>query len=705
MVSSELKRTEIIELAYDSPDLEPFYDLYRSIFSVPEESETLENIRKYLRYKTTDFYGKNNYHVLIAKESKIIGFLIGDYYANSSFGIIEFLGVHREFRGRGVSNLLLEKFEVLVEEDAKKCGNDLKGFMIEVEDPLKTSDRNNSLPFWNSHGYRLVSIDYVQPSLSEGKPPARNLLLLVRNLCGDSYIETKTLLSLLEDYFRYAMGKDNPRGTDEFTRIEKEASSSQYLNLRKVGSVLFGGVSVHYFLTLDLGMLSEDSNVLQEKLLEMLSSRKDELNAIKYGLSVGSRDQEPREVAPPLFARYLQNEINFSNSYLRRRFITRFAQNAWEENVTVCFEAVPGRKYDAVMTTLYSYNSMGTLTVEIVLRFAGLVFPELLMEIVERSNVRISDRSVESVTKEKLVEVLKLMNEEGMARELDPSRHIYPLIISTFHEGNLDAQTLYGILSGDTSYDAVSKQEVDRSLGSSLEREDLSIVDSISVYYQFNAAFVASRGEDFIFNDVEEITGYTVPELISKWEKYGKGSDAKEIVMYNVEAEYATEIELLRNQFSILLGIIDRYTDKMISYRLLQEQRKLLAEEEKIERRMIEINLIDVEHFTSLKTALQAAQRQMGILELKERATQLRTTLYRETGTLFELSQARKSNILNLLVAILIVSSSLVAVADSLQRSFLSIYIEIVSIVAALLLLVLYLIPVGANSGDKADRK
>ncbi|MGC8645899.1 MAG: GNAT family N-acetyltransferase, partial [Thermoplasmata archaeon] len=94
-----------------------------------------ENIRKYLQYKISDFYGRNNYHVLIAKESKLLGFIIGDYYANSSFGVIEFLGVREESRGKGISKLLLNEFEMLIRADAKNCGEELKGIMIEVEDP------------------------------------------------------------------------------------------------------------------------------------------------------------------------------------------------------------------------------------------------------------------------------------------------------------------------------------------------------------------------------------------------------------------------------------------------------------------------------------------------------------------------------------------------------------------------------------------
>ncbi|MGC8516151.1 MAG: GNAT family N-acetyltransferase [Thermoplasmata archaeon] len=707
MLDSEMAKIQVSELTYDSSDLGSFYELYSSIFNIPEESETLENIRKYLFYKTTNFYGKNNYHVIIARESKIVGFLIGDYYENSSFGIIEFIGVDKEFRGRGLSKLLLRAFEISVEEDAKNSGNKLNGFMIEVEDPQRTGDNDNSLPFWDHNGYRLVCVDYIQPPLSEGKLPAQNLLLLVKDLSGNSYIKAGIFLSLLSDYFRYAMGKEHPEEIDEFIRIKNEISLLSYVNLRKVGPALFGGVAVHYFLTVDVGTLVADLHRFQDELVSALYSRKQELSVAEYGFSIKSGRITDGEIAPFILARYLQNNINFSSSYSSRRFVVRFTFHSWEqEDVTVGFEAVPGRKYCASMSISCSYNSMGVLGIEIILRFQGLIFPELMMEMVERINLRINEHSVESIAKGKLEGILELLGKEGTEiRDYDVSRQIYPLVIATSYKGNLDTRTLYGILNGDTSYDFVSRQEVEKAVGSNLEREDLSIVDSISVYYQFNSAFVASKTEESIFNNIEEITGYTVPELILRWRDAKTSYDANKIVLHSAEAEYVTEIELLRNQFSILLGIVDKYTDKAISYRLLQEQRTLIADEEKIERRMIEINLIDVEHFTSLKSALQNAQRQMGILELKERATQLRNTLYRETSSFFDLSQARKSNILNFLVAILIISSSLVALADSLQHPYMSIYIEIISTVSALVLLVLYLIPIRTSTGGKTGRK
>lgn len=65
-----METIEIEEIDENYAYINDFYTLYENLFPVKEEAETLENILKYLRLKKTDFYGKNNYHVLLLKINK-----------------------------------------------------------------------------------------------------------------------------------------------------------------------------------------------------------------------------------------------------------------------------------------------------------------------------------------------------------------------------------------------------------------------------------------------------------------------------------------------------------------------------------------------------------------------------------------------------------------------------------------------------------
>ncbi|MEM4090005.1 MAG: hypothetical protein QXQ46_04525 [Thermoplasmatales archaeon] len=579
--------------------------------------------------------------------------------------------------------------------------------MIEVEDPLAIPERKNSLPFWANLDFRLICVDYTQPSLSEGKEPSRNLLLLVKNLNGSSYLDVSSFLSLLKDYFRYAMGKKNPDDINEFKRIRDAVISEPYLTLRRISPFLFDGVTLYYFLTLDVDMLANDPQEFRNELISFLQSGKERLNFINYGALDGYNRLHSTSASPFIFAMYLQNSVNFSTSYLNRRSVIRFSRQQWEnEKVVVTFNSIPGREYRVSLSTYYVYNSIGVLSVELAFPFQGLILPELIIELVERSRLKINGVSVDSFMKSKLEYILKYFDADSVRLgTYDISRQMYPLIVSSSYVGTMDSKTLYGIFNGDPSYELVSKHEIEEATGPTVESENISIVGAALTYYKFNSSLVIFKSEESMFNSVEEITGYTLPDLIAKWKGAGFNLEVRDMIRNSVEAEYVTEIELLRAQFSILLWITDRYTDKAISYKLTKEQTRLTEEEEKIERRMVEINLIDVEHFTSLKIALQSAQRQMGIIELKERATQLRNTLYRETSTFFELTQARKSNILNFLVAILIIGTSLVAVINSLGYSHISLYIEVVSMVSAFVLLVLYAIPMRPRNVGRISRK
>lgn len=319
MINSQESKIQIVELNYDSHELESFFEIYRNIFHLSGK-DNIEKIKKYLLYKTTGFYGHDNYHIIIAKETDIVGFIIGYYYHSSSFGIIESIGVDEGTRGKSISRILLTEFEILAKNDAINSTNLLNGLMVEVEDPQKTESSNNSLPFWDHCSYKLVCINYSKPSNLDAKLHAQNDLLLIKNLDGRSYIDVRIFLSLLKDHFIYATGNNNPEELEEFIKIRDQVSSYPYITLRKVGPALFKGVSVHYIITLDMGMFTKNLSKFEECLFPDMDSKEKELIAIKYGSSIQPDKEIEKKTKPLIFARYIQNKLNFSFAMDSREF-------------------------------------------------------------------------------------------------------------------------------------------------------------------------------------------------------------------------------------------------------------------------------------------------------------------------------------------------------------------------------------------------
>ncbi len=224
---------EFVEIEQRFDLFEDFYILYRELFPDEDESETRENIRKYLELKNSGFYGNNEYYVylyLIAGE--ICGFLIGDYYENPRTAFIEFIGVKPSKRGTGLGKKLVKKFEGLLLQ--KHQG--IKGIFIEVE-KIETSSKYTSIPFWGAMGFKRVKMEYVQPPLSEGKHEAANLMLAFKGTENASCISTTLVLNSLKHYFTYAMNIQLPGEQKAFQKVSKALKDKEFIDLETIRPV------------------------------------------------------------------------------------------------------------------------------------------------------------------------------------------------------------------------------------------------------------------------------------------------------------------------------------------------------------------------------------------------------------------------------------------------------------------------------------
>jgi GNAT superfamily N-acetyltransferase len=217
---------EITDSSDDLALLRRFYaDLYIHEFPDANERESVENMERYLRLKADNWYDSNNYHILLYLDgdAPIAGAII-DYLAEPNVGIIEFLVVSSTLRRAGLGRQALHWIERILNDDSRSAGHAGCDYLLaEMNDPFKLSCISDSMdPFeralvWHRWGFKKLRFPYVQPALSPGTQPVRNLLLMCKaGPTGDANTIPSTMLrDAVYGYARWAMRIDDPTGNAE----------------------------------------------------------------------------------------------------------------------------------------------------------------------------------------------------------------------------------------------------------------------------------------------------------------------------------------------------------------------------------------------------------------------------------------------------------------------------------------------------------
>ncbi|MFP3284710.1 MAG: GNAT family N-acetyltransferase [Nitrososphaeria archaeon] len=653
----------------DAVVLRDLYPLYRAIFPSDEEAETLENLERYLALKSTDYYGDNDYHVIIARiGGKIVGFAIGDYYSEPSVGVIEFLGVDDSFRGRGLGSLLEGEFVRRASADASALGKDLRGIFVEVEDP-EAVGKWGSVPFWSRRGYMFVPIRYVQPPLSPGKRRAENLRLMFRPIPESTSMGYDVLLGFLRSYFRYAMSIEDPERAVEYRLVEEQVSGPA-LTLEDPGSALIRGFSMRFFFVVDLYGARRATAGLGGALLRYLGGRS--IPYVRYG---GRRRIVSGDVPLELLLRERRDLINLRGSYLRHRSIIRFGPI---DSFSVSVVRGDGRYLplgDAVV--LGTYKSINTMTLEVVIRGNGPLLVPTAIRAESPGNLRVDGERLESRVRARMSEILgSIIGTAGSrkGRIRLPAVEHYPLLIVESMEGEPSPRDIYGMANADGSYYAASDSELSRYFCGRPGRceraewiSDLSVVDGILAMYEPRAGLVAGRSSAVFIDAFEEI--YGIP-LQSVRELH----DLRD-AMAAVEAEYSSEVEILREQFAVLSSI----HESLVSWRppgpdggsVEEEYAKLTEREARFRRRMMELNALDVGIYESLREILRSAQARMGVDELRSTVDEASSALGRELDLRYRLSEDRRLLSVQFLLTVLtVVQTALAGITISVALGY-----------------------------------
>jgi GNAT superfamily N-acetyltransferase len=214
--------------------------MYASIYSsefLADERESLENMERYLELREEGWYGRNNYHILVAtaEDGRPVAAAILDYLEEANAGMLEFLVVARRERGRGLGKWLLDASEAVLERDAReKTGRSLDWIAGEMEDPflvppipLSEAEPGQLDPVararvWSRWGYRRLRFPYIQPALSSEQNAVENLLLIGKLQRSDYLtqgVPSSVVKSVLHGYMRWAMRIENPEDQTEYRRM------------------------------------------------------------------------------------------------------------------------------------------------------------------------------------------------------------------------------------------------------------------------------------------------------------------------------------------------------------------------------------------------------------------------------------------------------------------------------------------------------
>ncbi|MEU7142164.1 GNAT family N-acetyltransferase [Nocardia sp. NPDC046473] len=214
----------------DTALLRRFYDdCYVPEFPDADERESLQNIEDYLQRKADGWYGKNNYHVVVATDENgaPLGGSISDYLDKPNAGVLEYILVRPELRGSGLGHRLLQHTEHLLHTDGVRNHGQLDWIVGEMDDPYRTPVTADSFdPFarariWHHWKYRRLDFRYIQPALSPNQSPVENLLLMA-NTCSPRYgatVPSKDVQLLVAEYLRWAMRIPEPTDNHEYREM------------------------------------------------------------------------------------------------------------------------------------------------------------------------------------------------------------------------------------------------------------------------------------------------------------------------------------------------------------------------------------------------------------------------------------------------------------------------------------------------------
>jgi GNAT superfamily N-acetyltransferase len=180
---------------------------------------------------------RRNFLLVAEAEGQVVGGALFHWLAAAGSGFSSFLGVAREWRGRGVARSLHEeRFRIL----DRAAGGHASGVFIDVVNPLRLSpaelerERQAGSDPWNRRrafehlGFRQVAIRYEQPVGGPDGGPVTVLDLLYCPYAAADRVATSLVVATMRAYWSPWLGRDAERHAAD---LEVRAHGAEWLAL------------------------------------------------------------------------------------------------------------------------------------------------------------------------------------------------------------------------------------------------------------------------------------------------------------------------------------------------------------------------------------------------------------------------------------------------------------------------------------------
>lgn len=212
------------------PAIEAFGQVQTAAYFAPETLIPAQYIPSMLSGETGT---RRNFLIVAEEDERVIGGALFHYLGEAGSGFSSFLGVAREFRGRGVARALHdERFRVL----DRAAGAQVPGVFIDVVNPVRmgTEELRRDDDPWGRRkaferlGFRQVDIRYEQPVGGPNGGPVTILDLLYCPHAPSDTVKTELVVNTMRAYWSPWLGKSAERHARE---LERRAGGAGVLRL------------------------------------------------------------------------------------------------------------------------------------------------------------------------------------------------------------------------------------------------------------------------------------------------------------------------------------------------------------------------------------------------------------------------------------------------------------------------------------------
>jgi GNAT superfamily N-acetyltransferase len=218
----------------DDVAIDGFGRMQTAAYFAPETLIPAQYIPRLLEGETGT---RRNFLIVAEADGRVVGGALFHWLAAAGSGFSSFLGVAREWRGKGVARALHEaRFRLL----DRAAGGHVPGVFIDVVNPLRLSpaelerERQAGSDPWNRRlafehlGFRQVDIRYEQPVGGPDGGPVTILDLLYCPHEPADRVATSLVVATMRAYWSPWLGRDAERHA---TDLERRAHGAEWLAL------------------------------------------------------------------------------------------------------------------------------------------------------------------------------------------------------------------------------------------------------------------------------------------------------------------------------------------------------------------------------------------------------------------------------------------------------------------------------------------